>query len=183
MLEELGLFTQGTNIAAAIEAFNNIIVKEYKLDQSGVNLVILLSDGGKEEALATDRIKLLNIVKNLGSKNFKFFTVGVGGKEAAPLIERDNKGNFINYVKDDLGKAAYSKLDEEILEGVAKAGKGRYFNFQVKDELVGFLDGVIKENRTAGGIDISYKKYYLQAWLFAFAAVLLFFANILNRRV
>jgi hypothetical protein len=182
MLQELDLFTEGTDITAAIEAFNKIIVKEYKLDESGVNLVILLSDGGREEALATERIKLLNIVRDLGRKNFKFYAVGVGGKEATPLIRRNNDKQFIDYQKDQYGKTEYSKLDEEILEKIAKVGNGRYFNFQAKDELVGFLNDVIKENRVAGGSSVVFKRQYLQSYLFACAAIMLFISNIINWR-
>jgi hypothetical protein len=143
----------------------------------------LLSDGGREEALATDRGKLLNTVKSLSSKNFKFYTVGVGGKDAAPLVVRDDNGRFVDYRKNAYGVVERSKLDEEILEKIAKVGNGKYFNFQAKDELAGFLNGVIKENRVAGGYNVVYNKQYLQSYLFALAVVLLFISNIINWRL
>lgn len=184
LMEKIGLDsapTLGTNIAAAFDALKEQIKKD-KLDESGVNVVVLITDGGKEEADAANRIKLFQAVNQMADKNSKVYVVGVGGGEPAVLVKRDRKGAFIEYVKED-DKIAYSDLDEEILKQVAAQGKGDYLHFDKGDQLEPFLSEVLKENRIADESgSVVYKKLAIQPYLFAAAAVLLWLSFIANRR-
>lgn len=172
--------TLGTNITSAFEALKEQIARD-KLDESGINIVVLITDGGKEEADATNRIKLSKVVGEMSNKNSKVYVVGVGGSLPAVLVKRDRSGAFIEYIKED-NKVAYSELDEEILKQVAVQGKGEYLHFEQGNQLEPFLAVVLRENRIADKDNIVYKREPIQCYLFAVAAALLWLSFIANRR-
>jgi Ca-activated chloride channel family protein len=173
--------TLGTDLTKAMEAIQNIYIKKDKIDKSGLNIVILLSDGGKEEALATNRIKLLQITRELSSKNFKIYTVGVGSGKAAPLIVRDSKGGFVRYITDNNNQIATSQLDEEILKQIADNGNGTYYSLNASTALSSDLDKVIKENRKLVSEKTKLEKLYLQPYLFSVTVCLLMLCLLLNK--
>jgi len=172
--------TLGTDITSAFAVLEDAIRKD-KLDESGVNVVFLVTDGGKEEADATNRIKLNELVRKLSEKNTRINVVGVGGKEPVPLIRRDRKGNYIGPVMEEDNQAT-SQLDEEILMQLADNGKGKYIRFDSENQLYTFLDASLKENRVVSDGDMVYKKVMLQCYLFATAALLFWCCFIANRR-
>ena len=169
----------GTNIPEAFNALKEQI-KQDKLEESGINIIVLITDGGKEEADATNRIKLFQVVSKLAEKNNKVYVVGVGGSEPAVLVKRDHKGVFVEYVLEDK-KVAYSELDEEILKEVAIQGKGDYLRFDQGNQLKTFLGGVLQENRIADEANLVIQKTKLQCYFFMFAAILLWAAFTCNR--
>lgn len=173
--------TLGTDLARAMEAINEIYIKKDKIDKSGLNIVVLLSDGGKEEALATNRIKLLQVTRELASKNFKIYTVGVGSDRAVPLIVRDSKGGFIRYITGANDEIATSQLDEEILKQVANNGKGKYYSLNSSTALAYDLQQVIKENRKLVSEKTKLEKLYLQHYLFSVTVCLLIGGLLLNK--
>lgn len=173
--------TLGTDLTKAIDAINDIYVKKDKIDKSGLNIVILLSDGGKEEALATDRIKLLKMTRELGSKNFRIYTVGVGSDKATPLIVRDSKGGFVRYLTGTNNQISTSRLDEEILKQIAKNGGGRYYNLNSSMTLAYDLQKVIKENRRLVSEQTKLEKFDLQPYLFSVTVCLLMVCLLLNK--
>jgi len=170
----------GTNLTAVTVAVEDYI-KRNKLSGDGVNLIVFLTDGGKEEAAFTDREKLFSIISSLSSSNSKVYCLGVGGKDKIPLINRDEEGNFIDYIKDAEGQISYSQLDEGILQEIASAGKGQYKYFGQSGELFGFLEGIVKNNSVVTDEYFITKKIYLQPYLFALASVLVFLGIMANR--
>jgi von Willebrand factor type A domain len=173
--------TLGTDLTRAMQSIDDIYVKKDGLDKNGLNIVILLSDGGKEEALGTDRIALMKLSRELAGKNFKFYTVGVGGDKACPLVLRNSQGAFINYVFDDKGQVAYSQMDEEILQQLAEIGHGKYYRLNASAELFYDLNEIIKENRK-DSLEINKReKIYLQPYLFSITVCLLFSCLLLNK--
>jgi Ca-activated chloride channel family protein len=173
--------TLGTDITKAVEAIDEIYVKKDKIDKSGLNIVVLLSDGGREEALTTDRIKLVKLIRSLSSKNFKFYTVGVGSDKAAPLIVRDEKGGFVRYITDAKGHVATSLMDEEILKQIAENGKGKYYSLNASTALSYDLQEVIKENRKLVSEKTRMEKFYLQPYLFSVTVCLLLVCLLINK--
>jgi len=186
LLEQLGPETApefGTDLTAAVVALQGIIKKE-KLDQDGVNIVVLISDGGKEEAEATNRVKLQSIVVDMATnKNCKFFVVGVGGKAPCELIKRYSDGSFEDYIRNpESKKIETSQLDEEILQMIAEQGQGDYCHFEQKDQMQGFLNRAIEKSRVEGDAVVIERKVYLEYYFYALAALLLWFAYLYNRR-
>jgi Mg-chelatase subunit ChlD len=173
--------TLGTDLTRAMEAIQDVYVKKDKIDKSGLNIVVLLSDGGKEEALATNRIKLLQVTRELSSKNFKIYTVGVGSDKAAPLIVRDSKGGFVRYITDANNQIATSQLDEEILKQIADNGRGAYYSLNSSTALAYDLDKVIKENRKLVSEKTKLEKLRLQPYLFSVTVCLLMLCLLLNK--
>lgn len=173
--------TLGTDITSAMEAIKDIYIKKDKIDKSGINIVVLLSDGGKEEALATNRIKLLQVTRELAGKNFKIYVVGVGSDKAAPLTIRDSKGGFIGYITDDNKKIMTSLLDEEILKQIAEYGNGQYYNLNSSTTLFYDLKQVINENRKLVSGKMKLGKLYLQEYLFSVTVCALVVCLLLNK--
>jgi Ca-activated chloride channel homolog len=173
--------TLGTDISKAIESINDLYIKKDKIDQSGLNIIILFSDGGREEALATNRIKLLKSSRDLAAKNFKIYTVGVGSDQAAPLMVRDSHGNFIKYIMDSKNNIATSLMDEEILKQIAENGNGQYYALNASASLAQDLQKVLKENRKLVAEKTKVEKFYLQPYLLSVTVCLLFVCVLLNK--
>lgn len=171
----------GTDLVKVFDEYKHFAEIE-KINKGGINLVILLSDGGKHESSNVDRNKLLNLVRNLALKNNKVYTVGVGTTELVPLVIRDEKGDFVNYLTTTDGTIFRSELDEELLKKIAEVGNGEYVNFKSKRKLSSFLEQIIIENRRSAGKVVEYEKFYLHSYLFAFSVILIFIAFIYNRR-
>jgi len=175
--------TLGTNLVAVFDSYSSTFVKIEDIEKSGLNLVVLLSDGGKHESSNIDRNKLLSIIRKLASKNSRVYTVGIGEKKSVPLVRRDERGDFIDYLRDKKNNVLYSQLDEEILETIAKAGNGSYVNFNSDTKLQSFLYDLVMENRTAGGEVFEYEKFYFHPFCYAFSAILIWIAAMYNRRL
>lgn len=171
----------GTDLTAAMEAVLDNI-KEDGFEKEGVNIVILLSDGGKEEAEATDRAKLMKIVKELSSKNSRIYSVGVGLLEKTPLLKRNANGVFEDFIRDEFNNVCYSQIDETILRNIADEGKGKYLNFEQGNQLEDFVIGVIEENRLEDASVVSYKKLTIQSYMFAAAVIFIWAAFTRNNR-
>lgn len=184
MLDELDWRTMpalGTDLNRAVEAINEIYVKKEHIDKTGLNVVVLLSDGGKEEAIATNRINLIRSTKKLANKNFKFYTVGVGSDKAAPLVIRDAKGSFVKHVTDNKGQISTSQMDEEVLKQIADNGNGKYYNLNSSSALASDLEKIIKENRKLVSEKTKLEKLDLQPYLFSITVILLMACVSLNK--
>jgi hypothetical protein len=170
----------GTDLNKAMESVRDVYVKQDKIDKSGFNIIILISDGGKEEAIATNKIQLLKVSRELASKNFKIYTIGVGGKEPCPLVLRDAKGSFTGYVMDN-GRIATSQLDEEILRQLAEIGHGKYYSLNASAALASDLKEIVAENQALVTERIRPEKLPLQGYLFSVTVCLLFGCLLLNK--
>lgn len=170
----------GTDIFAALEALQEVIKH---VPDGPRNVVFLITDGGKEEADATNRIKTDQLLITLRDKKNVFInTIGVGGKEPCMLRIRNQKGAFIDFVRDDNGAVAKSHLDESILDHIAKVANGKYFHFDSDTaDLSSFLDEILQQNRVVAKGELVYKKVSLQPWLFMSAAVFIWFCFLANR--
>lgn len=173
--------TLGTDLTKAMESVRDVYVKQDKIDKSGFNIVILISDGGKEESVATNKIQLLKVSRELASKNFKIYTVGVGGDKPCPLVMRDAKGSFTGYVLDDSKRIATSQLDEEILRQLAEIGHGKYYSLNASAALALDLKEIVTDNQALVTDRIRPEKLPLQGYLFFVTVCLLFGCLLLNK--
>lgn len=171
----------GTDLSKAVEAINEIYIKKDRIDKSGLNIIVLLSDGGREEALATNRARVLQLTRALAAKNFKFYTVGVGSDKPAPLIVRDSKGNFIEYIMDERNQISTSLMDEEILRQIADYGNGKYYALNASKTLAYDLQQVLEENRKVVSEKTKLEKLALHPYLFSVTVCLLFVCLFLNK--
>jgi len=171
----------GTDLIKAFEVFSGDVYKNDNLDRPGVNIIILLSDGGKDESV--NRSKLLGVVQKIAAKNFKVYTVGIGDNKPTPLILRDSKGNFQDYIRDEKKNIYYSDLDEEVLQQIAADGHGSYLRYSKKGELYPFIGDVIKANSVVDTEQQVVKKMPLESYCFIVASGLFLVTGLMSRRL
>lgn len=170
----------GTDLNKAMESVRDVYVKQDKIDKSGFNIIILISDGGKEEAIATNKVQLLKVSRELANKNFKIYTIGVGGEKPCPLVIRDSKGSFIEHVTEN-GRVVTSQLDEEILRQLAEIGHGKYYSLNASAALASDLKEIVAENQALVTERIRPEKLPLQGYLFSVTVCLLLGCLLLNK--
>jgi len=126
--------SQGTAIADAIE-----MATGYYDDEDQKNRVlIIITDGedheeGIEESLEKAR-----------EQGIKIFTIGVGTSRGAPIPNIRN-GYNVGYKKDRSGEVVISKLNTDVLKGIASETDGAYINGTNTREVVDFLMESISE--------------------------------------
>lgn len=107
--------TQGTAIGAAIEQAR----KSFQQDVPTSRAIIVISDGESFEddgETAAKEAAAAGIIVN---------TIGLGSQQGAPIPER--MGNqVIGFKKDKDGQTVMTKLNEDMLRRVARAGGGQY---------------------------------------------------------
>ncbi len=136
---------QGTSFLAAIEAYGMLLERSPARETGAMDLAIIISDGGKEEGIQSERNLLESAVKKLGSSVI-ISAVGIGSKERdeacfakrkkegasfpqsaclrgtkpVRLVVRDADGVFVDYFrKEPGGMALFSELDESMLKFLA----------------------------------------------------------------
>lgn len=105
---------QGTAIGSAIEK-----AKESFSDNDANKAIIVISDGENHE---DDAINAAKVAKEEG---ISVFTVGMGTVKGAPIPNYEN-GIKRGYKKDEEGNTVVSKINPQMLQGIAEAGGGSY---------------------------------------------------------
>ncbi|MDR1847514.1 MAG: VWA domain-containing protein [Bacteroidales bacterium] len=118
---------QGTAIGEALEKATEALEKE---KQHKSRTIVVISDGEDNEEGAVEA------AKDAKSRGIIVNTIGLGNSEGVPIPVR-TIGNRKDYKRDNMGEIVMSKLNEDILKDIAKAGGGKY----------------IKANNTSIGID------------------------------
>ncbi len=106
---------QGTNLAAAINLAANMFDKS---DTKSQKLILILTDGENHEQEAIDA------AKNAHKNGIIISTAGIGKKSAVPIPDLQTG----EYKKDKTGKTVLTKLNEVLLQQIANAGGGKYFD-------------------------------------------------------
>ena len=106
--------TQGTAIGAAI----NLAAKSFTPQFVGNKVIIVITDGENHEDDA------LGAASNAAEQGIVVHTIGLGSPKGAliPDYTSGQKG----YKKDSKGNTIVTKLDEQMLQKIAQAGKGMY---------------------------------------------------------
>lgn len=104
---------QGTAIGAAID----LAAKSFTPETETSKAIIVITDGEnhQDDAVAAARFA--------HEKGITIHTIGMGLEQGAPIPEKGNPGQFM---KDGSGNVVVSKLDEQTLQEIAKAGEGMY---------------------------------------------------------
>lgn len=105
--------TQGTAIGAALETS----IRSFGAQESDAGrAIILITDGENHEDDA------VAAAKQAAEMGIQVFVVGIGKPEGSPIpIAGTN-----NYIKDRSGQVVVSRLNEEMCQQIAQAGKGIY---------------------------------------------------------
>ena len=129
----------GTDIGAAIQLARETFLKH----QQKYKVLILITDG---ENLAGDP---LAEATRAAEEGVVIFTIGIGTPSGQPIPVRDERGEVVDYMKDEGDNPVISKLDESSLAEIARVGRGRYFRataFETEVEAVAQeIDGMEKK--------------------------------------
>lgn len=106
---------QGTNLSSAIKLAVNMFDKS---DTESQKLILILTDGENHEHRA------IETAKNAKKQGIIISTAGIGKSSAVP-IPNPKTGE---YKKDKNGKTVLTKLNKIILQQIANAGGGKYFD-------------------------------------------------------
>lgn len=133
-------------------------------------LVVLMTDG-------EDFSQNLSQVKRLATEqNISLFTLGVGTPEGAPVPKFDRAGNQVGHETDATGATAVTKLNEPLLQEIAKELRGNYIKMRQDDndidELVGIVQKYEKEQFSEQKVSL-YEHQYHWFLLGAFICLLL----------
>ena len=153
--------TQGTAIVDAIDLAERSFEEENKSHKA----LVIITDGENHDDEAMER------AKEAKANGLLIFTVGVG-TEAGSFIPTIVAGRA-DYKRDRSGNPVRSKLNEEMLRGLAKEGTGAYLNLmsgseEVVEALSDRIDQLEKrelEARTFTDYE-SYFQYFLIIALF-----------------
>lgn len=160
--------TQGTAIGDAIETAASCFAKN---KQS--KAIILISDGENHE---DDAIEAASAAASSG---IRVYTIGMGLPDGAP-IPIYNSGVQIGYKKDHQGNTVISRLSDEMMQEIAKAGKGVYIranNSQagVKEvfDQINSLEKVEYDSQLFSDYEDRYQFFLLAALLIIVAEILI----------
>lgn len=108
---------QGTNIAAALE----LAISSFPNDAKRQKVLILITDGEDHDENA------LYLANAAAQQNIIIHTIGIGSTKGAPIPVYEN-GKYKGLKRDKEGNTVISKLNEQLLVEIARAGKGVYVN-------------------------------------------------------
>lgn len=104
---------QGTAIGAAID----LAAKSFTPETETSKAIIVITDGENHQDDAVEAARRAH------EKGIVIHTIGMGLEQGAPIPEQGHPGQFM---KDGSGNIVVSKLDEQALKEIAKAGEGVY---------------------------------------------------------
>ena len=105
--------TQGTAIGAALQT----AIRSFGSQESDAGrAIILITDGENHEDDATA------IAKQAQELGIQVFVIGIGKPEGSPIPVPGTN----DYIKDRSGQVVVSRLNEEMCQEIAQAGKGAY---------------------------------------------------------
>lgn len=150
--------TQGTVLSDAIEmAHNSFNEKETKYKS-----ILLISDGEDHDK------EVGTLVKKAVESGIMINTIGIGSVVGAVIWDEANNENK----KDENGNEIISKLNEQVLQSIAKDGKGIYIHLQnTESAATQILKQINSMEQKQFGEDLyvdykSYFQYFLAACLF-----------------
>ena len=153
---------QGTAIGSALDLASRSFTPETEASKA----IIVITDGEnhQDDAVAA--------AKQAREKGITVHTVGMGLEQGAPIPEKGHPGQFM---KDGQGNVVISKLDEETLREIAKAGEGVYIRAsnanvglsQLLDE-INQMEKTLLEERVYSDYAEKYQYFLLVGLFFIF---------------
>lgn len=148
--------TQGTVISDALKMSFAAFDPKEKTYKS----ILLISDGEDHDD------ESLKVAKELAEKGIMINTIGIGSTLGAPIMDEETG----QYKTNEKGETVITKLNEEELNNIAKAGNGIYQLYSNADDVAKRfkkeLAGMGSEANLSDSSFASFKQYY-QYFLFA----------------
>jgi Ca-activated chloride channel family protein len=146
--------TQGTVIADAI----NMGMESFSRNERKYKSLIVISDGEDHDEKAIDA------ARQAADEGVIIHTIGVGSQQGSTLYDPDTKALKL----DENGSPVVTRLNEEALRSVAKAGHGSYSLLVNTDEVAERLNGALEgmEQKNLGSLMFTDFTSYFQYFLF-----------------
>ena len=129
---------QGTAIADAI-ATALAGFDDTRLSQK---VIVIMTDGESHEGDA------VAAARRASEDGAIIYTMGFGSPQGEPIPEYDSRGEVVGYKQDLSGNPVLSRLDEVILQEIAREASGKYYragaDSRAVEDLVSELDGLQK---------------------------------------
>ena len=108
----------GTNLAAALKLASD----SFKRASDADRVVIILSDGEENDGVS------YNTLMGIEDTRIKIYAIGIGTEKGGLIPIYNAAGDaVVDYMKDDRGNPATSRLEPENLQKLARDGNGSYF--------------------------------------------------------
>ncbi len=107
----------GTAIANSI----NLAIKSFDYKSPAKKVIILITDGEDHEG------DIDAAIKNANDNNVLLFAIGMGSPNGSPIPIYDNRGNQVDFKRDNKGNIVLTKLDEITLRKISQEGRGKYY--------------------------------------------------------
>ena len=125
----------GTNIERAL----NIAIKAFKAAAGGYKAVIIITDGDELQGNTS------NVINTLKQIKVPLFVVGIGDPSKPGLIQLPAKNGQSEFLRDSKGELVKSRLNEPLLEQLAKATNGIYIRSTAIDPGLNALEQKVSQ--------------------------------------
>jgi len=109
--------TQGTSLSEAIRV--SLAAFPDKMKSAGA--IVILTDGEDHEG------QLDAMIDKANRKGINIFTIGIGTNSGGPIPIYDSNGILKGYKQDYKNNQVITKANPQLLEDIAKKGKGNYY--------------------------------------------------------
>ena len=117
--------TQGTELSKALSEAGEAFKRggeDVGPGETMTRVVILISDGEDHEEGA------LKTAQELAQNGIRVFTMAFGSDRGGKIPKRDARGYLKGYVKNQSGQEVVTRVNDEILRQIARAGKGSFYH-------------------------------------------------------
>jgi Ca-activated chloride channel family protein len=161
--------TPGTAVGEALAQSE----KAFMAGDTKYKSIILISDGEDHQQDAID------YAKEVSSEGTVIHTVGVGTPGGGTIPVYDERGNKVGEKQDAEGNRVVTKLNEPMLQDLAKAGNGQYYYLDQTKQVAAFLAKDIAKMETKTIQDKIYTDYVNQYQYFLALGLLCILADTL----
>ena len=134
--------SQGTAIGAAI----NQARESFRGKPGKSHVLIIITDGEDHDGNAVEAAKMA------AAENIKVYTIGVGSPGGVPIPIGQGAGSMV-YKKDKDGNLVMTKMDPSMLQELADAGNGAFFDAGTSLDLVRIYGDIAKLEKDKLGTD------------------------------
>ncbi len=117
--------TQGTELAKALNEAKEDFERggeDVGPNQTMTRVVIVISDGEDHEEGA------LKAAQNLAESGIRVFTMAFGSERGGKIPKRDARGLLKGYERDRSGNEVITKVNDQMMKQLARAGKGSFYH-------------------------------------------------------
>lgn len=156
--------SQGTAINEAIERG----ISYFDNDEQTNRFLFVVSDGEDHEE------NTLSLAQKAKKEGIKVYTIGVGTEKGGPIPLTEN-GKVYAYKKDSKGEVVITKMNEQVLKGIADEGNGKYINGNKTQKTIEIVENLLVKAEKSEFETKQFSDYKDQfQWFIGFGLLFLF---------